>query len=84
MGLLGRLVLLPLAPVEGLLWLGRTIQEVAEQELYDPARLRAQLAGAEDAYHRGELTDQELAAIEDALLARLMQAGVADQGAAGG
>ena len=75
MGILRRLVLLPLAPVEGVVWLARTVQDVAERELHDPERLRAELEAAENAHRRGELTDDELAAIQDELLARAVQVG---------
>ena len=71
MGILRRLVLLPLAPVEGVVWLARVLQEIAEEELNDPNRLRAVLEEAEEAHERGELSDEELAAVEDEILARL-------------
>src|SRR3954471_7699245 len=54
MGLLGRLVLLPLAPVQGVLWLGETLQGIAEETMTDPAQLRQSLRDAEDAHQRGE------------------------------
>ncbi len=73
MGLLRRLVMLPLAPLEGLVWLARTLEQVAEEERNDPARLRAVLEDAEAAHRRGELGDEELAVIEDEILDRLVQ-----------
>jgi len=79
MGILGRLVLLPLAPLEGVLWLARTLQEVAEAELDDPAALRARLAEAEAMHRAGELGDEELAAVEDAVLARLVEVSVIEE-----
>jgi hypothetical protein len=84
MGLLKRLVLLPVAPVEGLLWLARTLQEIAEGELDDPAALRARLAAAEEAHRAGEISDAELAAVEDAVLARLVEVKVIEEGAGHG
>lgn len=84
MGLLTRLALLPVAPVEGLLWLGRTLQEIAEGELDDPAALRARLAAAEEAHGAGEISDAELAAVEDAVLARLVEVKVMEEGAGHG
>ena len=80
MGLLRRLVMLPVAPVEGVVWLARNIQEMAEQELHDPARLRAHLQEAEDAHRRGDINDDELAAIEDEVLQRLVDAGAIGEG----
>jgi hypothetical protein len=72
MGILRRIALLPLAPVEGVLWLAHVLQEIAEAELDDPALLRARLDEAEEAHARGELSDEELEAIEEAILDRLV------------
>jgi hypothetical protein len=80
MGLLRRLVLLPVAPVEGVLWLARTLQEIAEGELDDPAALRARLQAAEEAHLAGEIDDEELAAIEDAVLQHLVEVNVVEEG----
>lgn len=79
MGLLRRLVLLPVAPLEGLVWLARTLQEIAEGELDDPAALRARLDAAEEAHRAGEIDDEELAAIEDAVLRRLVEVNVIEE-----
>jgi hypothetical protein len=72
MGLLRALVLAPVAPVLGVVWLAETLQQVAEQEMNDPAAWRARLAEAEDAHRRGELTDEQLAAVEELALERLV------------
>ena len=72
MGILRRLVLLPVAPLEGMVWLARMLERAAEEELNDPARLRAVLEEAEAAHRRGELGDEDLAAIEDDVLGRLV------------
>ena len=84
MGLLRRAVLLPLSPVEGLLWLGRTLQQVAEDELLDPDALRARLDAAEAAHQAGEIDDDELAAIEDEVLSQLVDLRVIEEGAQDG
>jgi hypothetical protein len=84
MGVLKRLVLLPVAPVEGLVWLGRTLQEIAQDELDDPTALRARLTAAEEAHRAGEISDAELAAVEDAVLARLVEVKVMENGAGHG
>lgn len=73
MGLIGRVLMLPLAPVEGVMWVARTLQQVAERELNDPAALRARLQEAQDAHARGQLSDDELSAVEDALFQRLVE-----------
>ncbi|XCM28415.1 gas vesicle protein GvpG [Streptomyces parvus] len=44
MGLISGLLLLPLAPARGVVWVAERLQETAERELYDPGVLRAQLA----------------------------------------
>lgn len=72
MGLLRRLVMLPLAPVEGVLWLAQALQRIAEEERDDPRRWREVLDEAEAAHERGELSDEALAAVEEEVLARLV------------
>lgn len=71
MGLFTGLLTLPLAPVRGTVWIAERLLEEAERELNDPASIERQLADAEAAHERGELTDDELADIEDDLLRRL-------------
>jgi hypothetical protein len=70
-GLISGLLTLPLAPVRGTVWVAERLLEEAERELNDPAAIERQLAAAEAAHERGELTDDELADIEDELLRRL-------------
>jgi Gas vesicle protein G len=71
MGLFTGLLLLPLAPVRGTVWIAERLLEEAEREFNDPAAVEQRLTEAEDAHERGELTDDELADIEDELLRRL-------------
>jgi Gas vesicle protein G len=71
MGLITGLLTLPLAPVRGTVWIAQQLLEEAERELNDPAAIELQLTAAEAAHERGELTDEELADIEDELLRRL-------------
>ena len=72
MGILKQLVLLPVAPVRGVVWLTERIAEAAELEHGgDPAVVRQQMVEAQMAFERGEIDEAELAAIEDSLLARL-------------
>jgi hypothetical protein len=80
-GLLRRLALLPLAPVEGLLWLAGVLQRIAEEELDDPARWRAVLDEAEAAHARGELSDAGLEAVEEEVVAHLLGAAAGAAGA---
>jgi NAD-specific glutamate dehydrogenase len=70
-GLVTGLLTLPLAPVRGTVWIAERLLEEAERELNDPAAIERRLAEAEAAHERGELSDDELADVEDELLRRL-------------
>jgi hypothetical protein len=59
MGIFSGIVLLPLAPVRGVVWLAETIQRQAEQQLHDPANTRRQLEALQQARERGEITAEE-------------------------
>jgi hypothetical protein len=71
MGLLKGLVLLPLAPVEGVVWIARKIQEEADRQLFDPDVILEQLTDLQRAADAGEITDDEYLAAEEELLDRL-------------
>jgi hypothetical protein len=70
-GLLTGLLLLPLAPIRATVWLAERLLDEAERELADPALVEQWLVEAEEAHERGELTEEELDAIEVELLSRL-------------
>lgn len=53
------------------MWIAEQLLEEAERQMNDPAAIEQQLMAAERAHERGELTDDELADLEDALLRRL-------------
>jgi hypothetical protein len=72
MGLVTGLFGLPLTPVRGVVWLAEQILEEAEDQYYDPGRIRAQLEQVDEARRRGDLSEVESAEIEDDLLERLM------------
>lgn len=72
MGLLTGLLGLPLAPVRGVVWLAGQIQDQAEEQYYDPARIRAELEEIDEARRRGELPEEEAVERENELLQRLM------------
>jgi type II secretory pathway predicted ATPase ExeA len=78
MGLLTGLLLLPLAPVRGTVWIAEQLVEQAARELDEGRAIRRQLAEAELRYERGDLTVEELEEIEDDLLERLRLAGELD------
>jgi chorismate mutase len=71
-GLITGLLGLPLAPVRGVVWLAEQVRDHAEEQFYDPVRIRAQLEQVDEARRSGELTEAEAAELEDELLQRLM------------
>jgi hypothetical protein len=72
MGLISGLLMLPLAPVRGTVWIAERILEQAEAELNDESAIRAQLMEIEAAREAGEIGEEEAAEAEDVLLARLI------------
>jgi hypothetical protein len=72
-GLFSGLLLLPLAPVRGVVWLGEQLLEQADREINDPAVIYQQLAEVEQAHAAGEITAEQSAQAEEMLVARLMQ-----------
>jgi HPt (histidine-containing phosphotransfer) domain-containing protein len=74
MGLFSGLLLLPLAPVRSVVWLGEQLEREAERQWNDPARVRRELDDVEAAFAAGELTAQERDERQDALVARLLAA----------
>lgn len=73
MGFLTGLILLPLAPLRGTVWLAERLAEVAERELDSDTTLRRLLVEAEMAFDSGELSLEEYEQVEDELLERLEQ-----------
>jgi hypothetical protein len=71
MGLLSGLLLLPLAPVRGTIWIAEQIADQAARELDDETTIRRRLAEAERDLELGVLTAEEYEAYEDDLLDRL-------------
>ena len=78
MGLFTGLLLLPLAPVRGTVWIAEKLAEEAARQMDEGRAIRRQLGEAELRYERGELTVEELEEIEDELLERLRLAGELD------
>ena len=73
MGLLTGLFTLPLAPIRGTVWIAEQILEQAESVYYDPAAIRRELERVEQARQDGEISDEEAADLEDALVQRLAE-----------
>ena len=72
MGLISGLLLLPLAPVRGTMWIAERLLEEAERELSDPELIEQQLDDAEAAFARGELSEEDYLVLEEELVARLI------------
>jgi hypothetical protein len=71
MGLFTELLLLPLAPVRGVVWVAAQVAAEADRMLAEQQDPRRLLAGLQAARERGELTDDELAAAEEEILRRV-------------
>ncbi|GHH84060.1 gas vesicle protein [Streptomyces sulfonofaciens] len=71
MGLLGEVLLLPLAPVRGSAWVMRQVLAEAERRYDDPAAIVAELGRLEERLAAGELDEEEFDRLEDELLDRL-------------
>jgi Gas vesicle protein G len=71
-GLVTGLLGLPLLPLKGVWWLAEQIQEHAEEQYYDPVRIRAEMERVDEARRTGELTEEECDELENDLLQRLM------------
>jgi hypothetical protein len=63
---------LPLRPVYAVIGLAEAIDEQARRELRDPARVRRELEEAQRRAAAGEISDEELAEIEDAAMRNLI------------
>ena len=72
MGLLSGLLSLPVAPLRGTIAVAEQVLRQAEDQFYDPARIRAELEEVARRREDGTLTDDEATAWEDALIERLM------------
>jgi hypothetical protein len=71
MGLFTGLLLLPLAPLRGTIWIAERLAEQAEREGNEETLIRRLLLEAEAALEAGSLTEAEFDQIEDELLERL-------------
>lgn len=78
LGLLTAPVTWPLAPVRGAIWVAEQIEREAEKQWSDPALIEAQLEDVAARRAAGELTDAEADQLEEELIARLLNPGVAD------
>ena len=74
MGLITGIFGLPLAPLRGVAAVAEQVLKQAEEEFYDPARIRQQLEEVQRLREDGTLTDEEAIMWEDELIERLMVA----------
>jgi hypothetical protein len=65
---------LPLLPLRATVRLAQLIQEEAERELFDPARIRRELEDVERARASGEISDQRAASLEKQAVTQYTQA----------
>jgi chorismate mutase len=72
MGLLTGLLGLPLAPLRGTVAVADQVLKQAEDEFYDPARIRQQLEEVDRQRESGAISEDEAIAWEDELVERLM------------
>ena len=60
-----------LAPIKGLIWLGKKINEVAEKELSDEGRIKEELMQLQLRFEMDEISEEEYNRQEKELLERL-------------
>ena len=75
MGFFTELLLLPLAPVRGVAWVGQKITDQVDHQMNDPGVIRAQIDELDAAFDRGEMTEAERDEQQEVLLRRLVGGG---------
>jgi chorismate mutase len=73
MGFLTELLALPLLPLRGVVAVAEQIRQQAEEEYYDPARIRAQLEEIDRLRAAGDLSAADAEAWEEELIERLIE-----------
>lgn len=71
MGFFTELLLLPLAPVRGVVWVAEKIEDQVDHQMNDPGVIRAQIDDLDAQFDRGEISAEDRDAQQDELLARL-------------
>ncbi len=74
MGLITGLLTLPLAPVRGVVWVADRLATVAEEQLYDPDAIYAELRELSADLEAGRISEEDFDRAEDVLLQRLQDA----------
>jgi hypothetical protein len=75
MGLISGLLLLPLAPVRGVVWVAEQIQDEAERQWYDPATIHAALDDLDARRAAGQIPEDDADRLEEELVQRLIEGG---------
>jgi chorismate mutase len=83
-GLISGLLTLPIAPLRGVVTVAEQVRKQAEDEFYDPARIRQQLDDVSRRRESGDLGDDEATALEDELVERLLEGRGRREGSADG
>ena len=73
MGLITGILGLPLAPLRGTVAVADQVLNQAEEEYYDPVRIRQQLEEVDRQREAGTISDEDATAWEDELVERLME-----------
>lgn len=73
MGLLTQIATFPLAPLRGVAWVLDKVVLAAEDQLYDPEPVQAELAELERARAEGRIEDEEFERREEELMERLQE-----------
>jgi hypothetical protein len=73
-GLISALVLLPVAPVRGVLWVAEQITEEVNRQYRGQGAIVKQLRAVDDARAAGKLTEEQAAEREQELLERRLKA----------
>ena len=71
MGLIGEILLLPVAPVRGAGWVLRQVVAEAERQYYDPSAIQRELHDLARQLDEGLIDEEEFDRREDELLDRL-------------
>ncbi|MFC5062205.1 gas vesicle protein GvpG [Actinomycetospora atypica] len=75
MGFFTELLLLPLAPVRGVVWIAEQVEGEVDRRLNDPAVIRAEIDALDTAFENGEITEDERDEQQEVLLSRLIGGG---------
>ena len=73
MGLFSKLLLAPVAPVAGVIWLAERLEEQAAAVYYSPETVVAELESLREARDRSLISDEAFDRAEAALLVRLVE-----------